>query len=546
MGRKLTNEEFLTRLKELGRNDLIPLEIYKGRHTPITFKCLDPNCGHEWKIDPGNIFAGRGCPKCAVREGKAGERYTKESYNKKLLKKGRTDVILIGEYKGIDTSTLFKCTNPSCQHEWITTPYRILHVGAECPKCHFKKTGVRNRVNQEEFEKKVKVLNPSITYVGKYINSSTKTTFSCINGHIWEETPQSFYEAPHCPLCNTSGSKLISGVNDLASLRPDLVKYFKDKDLPQKIKVRSNQKVDLICPECGAEKKMFVYNLYNKGFNCNVCGDGISFPNKILRNLLKDEYIASQLKEVEIEWRPKDWEKKVFFDAMIKVKDVVICVEMQGKQHYDLLWNNIKDEYILERDKYKRMECKKRGIIEIEIDCRGESFESIREEILKSSLSEWVKLDGVDWKKVLVCSTKSIAIEACNMYNNSLMSVGEIAKKLGLARNAITRYLKRGKEIGICIYSKEDSDFRGIFNKAKFVYIVYKDGEFVTKQYGIDLLVDFFNKNFPEQKAYSNLLNQRAKEGWIIDGIRIVRKKKTPKDVEEYLKIYQKEKGIIQ
>lgn len=546
MGKKLTNEEFLERLKQLGRDDLIPLEDYKGRHSPMKFKCLNPNCGYEWEAEPGNIYTGAGCPKCSVRLGKRKEKYTKESYNERLLKEGRIDVVLIGEYKNIDTSSLFKCTKSTCQHEWYATPYQVLHNNAACPKCHFEKTGVRNRVNQEEFIEKVKKINPDIIPRGKYINRSTEILFSCVKGHLWKETPQSLYDAPYCPLCNPSGSKLIPGLNDLATLRPDLVEYFKDKDLPRKIKVKSNQKVDLICPECGAEKQMFVYNLYNKGFTCNVCGDGISFPNKILRNLLKDEYVAPQLKEVKIEWRPKDWERKVFFDAMIKIKDTVVCIEMQGKQHYDLLWNHIKDKSILERDEYKRAECKKRGIIEIEIDCRGENFELIKKEILKSSLGKWINLEKVNWEKILKCSIKSMAIEACNIYNTSLKSVGKIAKELNIKRNTVTRYLKMGKDMGICIYSKEDSDFRRVFNKAKFVYTVYKDGKFVTKQCGIDLLVDFFNKNFPEQKAYSNLLNQRAKEGYIVDGIKIVREEKTSKDAEEYLKIYQKEKGIIQ
>ena len=382
--------------------------------------------------------------------------------------------------------------------------------------------------------------------MGEYKNRETKTRFTCKNNHTWEETPTSFYESPYCPICNSSGSKLIPGTNDLATLRPDLVKYFKDKTLPSKIKVRSNQKVDLVCPDCGTEKKMFVYNLYNQGFHCNICDDGVSLPNKILRNLVLDDSIVSQLDEYKIEWRPEDWDKRIFFDAMIKVNGVIVCIEMQGKQHYDLLWDSKKDNSIFERDEYKRTECKKQGFIEMEIDCRGETFESIKEEILKSSLGDLIDLSKVDWDKIFINSMKSIVIEVCNIYNNSLKTLEEIGKELCLGRGTIRRYLKVGEERGFCIYSKEDSDFRGIFNKCKYVYSVYKDGKFLTEQINIKNLVDFFNKNYPELKVYGNLLNERAKKGYEVDGFKITRREKTQEDIDKYLKIYQKEKGIIQ
>ena len=539
MGGKLTNEDFLKRLKELGRDDLIPLEEYKGRHINMKFKCLNPDCGFEWEAQPGNIYVGQGCPACARREGASRQRYTTEEFMEKLKEKGRNDIELIGEYINSATPALFRCTNEDCKHEWHTAPGNILYSGYTCPVCNYRKSGQRNSVSQEEFEQKVKELNSDIASVGEYVDRNTETDFTCVNGHTWKETPISFYESPYCPVCNPRGVKLISGVNDLATLRPDLVKYFKDKTLPSRLKVRSNQKVELVCPDCGHKKEMFVYNLYNQGFHCNICDDGVSLPNKILRNLILDDSVISQLEEYKIEWRPDDWDKKVFFDTMIKVNGAIVCIEMQGKQHYDLLWDSKKDDSILERDEYKRIECKKRGFIEIEIDCRGENFESIKEEILKSSLGNFIDLSKVDWNKIFNNSIKSIVIEACDMYNNSLMTTEEIGKELHLGRGAIRRYLKIGQEKGFCIYSKEDSEFRRLFNKCKYVYTVYKDDKILTEQINIKNLVAFFEENYPELKVYGNLLNERAKRGYEVDGFKITRREKTQEDIDKYLKIYQ-------
>ena len=130
MGGKLTNEEFLQRLKELGRDDLVPLEEYKGRHVNMKFKCLEPNCGFEWEAQPGNVYSGQGCPECAKRKGISKQKYTTKEFKEKLIMNGRIDLELMGEYVNIDTPVLFKCTEPTCLHEWYATPYSILYNNA--------------------------------------------------------------------------------------------------------------------------------------------------------------------------------------------------------------------------------------------------------------------------------------------------------------------------------------------------------------------------------------------------------------------------------
>lgn len=68
--RKKTDEEYWSDL-EYKRIDYRPLELYEGTNTPILHKCY--SCGESWKVKPGHILAGHGCPKC-LRKGPANNR----------------------------------------------------------------------------------------------------------------------------------------------------------------------------------------------------------------------------------------------------------------------------------------------------------------------------------------------------------------------------------------------------------------------------------------------------------------------------------------
>lgn len=61
--KKLTNEEFLKKLKEENIK-YIPLEEYNGTNTKIKWLCYKDN-SHIFENRPCNIFQGTGCPYCA-------------------------------------------------------------------------------------------------------------------------------------------------------------------------------------------------------------------------------------------------------------------------------------------------------------------------------------------------------------------------------------------------------------------------------------------------------------------------------------------------
>mgnify|MGYP003289625683 CR=1 FL=1 len=44
----------------------------------------------------------------------------------------------------------------------------------------------------------------------------------------------------------------------------------------------SNVKILLYCQKCGAQNDIMPNTLFQRGFHCSLCSDGISFPNKFM------------------------------------------------------------------------------------------------------------------------------------------------------------------------------------------------------------------------------------------------------------------------
>lgn len=139
MGKKLTNEEFLRKLKNLGRDDIEPLEEYKGSGKKILCRCKKHN--YEWKVTPDDLYAGSGCPKCKIEKIGNAKRKTHEQFLKDMEERGNPEVEIVGQYsKDCD---LIKCKCKSCGHEWENTPSNLLR-GEGCPYCANKKASKEN------------------------------------------------------------------------------------------------------------------------------------------------------------------------------------------------------------------------------------------------------------------------------------------------------------------------------------------------------------------------------------------------------------------
>ncbi|MBQ2877070.1 MAG: hypothetical protein IJE25_08670 [Clostridia bacterium] len=136
---------------------------------------------------------------------------------------------------------------------------------------------------QGEKEKSLAVVNPKLAsewhptnngnllpdYVSVFSNK--KVWWLCDEGHEWQAVINSRRNGAGCPFC--SGQRAIVGINDLATVNPDLASQWhpsKNGQLsPQNVKASSNRFVWWLCEE-GHEWKAMIYDRSN-GCGCPIC-----------------------------------------------------------------------------------------------------------------------------------------------------------------------------------------------------------------------------------------------------------------------------------
>ena len=379
----------------------------------------------------------------------------------------------------------------------------------------------KQKTNEEFLIDFAKNGNPNVIIIGKYVNNKTKILVKCmIDGYEWYAYPHNLLNGTGCPVC--SGQIVVEGINDLATVRPDLVKYFVDQKDATKVTVSSGTKLNFKCPDCHTIKKpMFVSMLSSRGFNCKVCGDGISFPNKFSRALLQQ----LPVKNVDYEYNP-DWLKPYSYDNYFQYKNQEYILEMDGSiGHGNKQWGSSgQDIEGLERDKIKDALAEKHNIVVIRIDCTKSEKDYIVQGILNSKLSNIFDLSNIDWVRCEQYAMKNIVKSVCDEYNNREgVSIIEIAKKHGISRNTVRNYLKIGSKFGWCDYNtKESVDDRNL-RLSKKVNAFDIDQNFIngycstkacarelTDFYGVKFYDTNISRSIKTGKPYHNLYFQYA------------------------------------
>lgn len=162
-----------------------------------------------------------------------------------------------------------------CGHEWYAdVAHRV--SGRGCPYCSNKKVLVGyndlsttnpNLAKEWNYKRNLGLSPQEITQ-----GSNKKVWWVCQNGHEWEAVISSRNRGNGCPYC--SGRKLLSGMNDLATVYPLIAEEWnheKNGDLlPCQITSRNNKKVWWKCRECGYEWETRIVHRAN-GHGCPVC-----------------------------------------------------------------------------------------------------------------------------------------------------------------------------------------------------------------------------------------------------------------------------------
>lgn len=315
------------------------------------------------------------------------------------------------------------------------------------------------RKTTDEFIKDVAKKHPTINVIGEYINDSIPILLSCnICGTKWEDKPHYvLHTSLGCPECNKKYVHV--GENDFATKAPHLVQFFKNKSEASKITYMSHKAIELVCPICGVERTMSGFDLYRQGFHCQCCGDGVSYPNRLIRNVM-NTFIPDKMK---FEYQDI-WTNGKLYDVYFEINNDKYVIEMDGAQHYTTCsgssWVSYEDNQ--KNDKEKDTLAKENNVNMVRIDCKIARFSYIKKNIMASKLSELFDFSLIDWTDCDRKSQKSMIFDVCEYYNKFHCSIKEIANAFDLHNSTIRHYLIKGNELGLCSFKIRDTQRKPI------------------------------------------------------------------------------------
>lgn len=238
-----------------------------------------------------------------------------------------------------------------------------------------------------------------------------------------------------------------NGVNDIATVAPWMVPWFKDQDIPYTHTVTSKRKVDLICPYCGSEvKNKVIFNIYNyRKVVCPNCSDGISYPERFLSNVLTFCGINFEFHKTF------SWSDNREYDFYIKKLNMII--ETHGKQHYTNTWSNGVDKNytmsIKDNDVYKEKLAKVNNIqYYVILDCQKSDYMYIENSIKSSILPDYFDFSNVNWQDIGIKSSKSVFMNVIDSYCAGTIKA-DILDMFKISDYTYYRYLKKARKLGL-------------------------------------------------------------------------------------------------
>lgn len=284
-----------------------------------------------------------------------------------------------------------------------------------------------------------------------------------------------------CPCCCKSPQVVAEGINDIPTTASWMVKYFQGGYEEAKLYTRgSNQHIYPICPDCKQikDRTIAVATIYReKSIGCS-CGDGISYPNKVLRNLVGELLNLYEIEEYEFEF-VRNWTNKKRYDAYVVFEGKEYFIEMDGSLgHGRKSFNGSKEsiENDIINDIYKDKIAKERDIEVIRIDCETPELEYIKSNLLNSKLNYVFDLTKIDFKKIDILSTGNIVKEVCSYWRTKKEdeTTKDLKKIFGVGTKTLSQYLSKGNSYGWCEYDAKKEEQKGRL-KGKSVEVT-KDG----------------------------------------------------------------------
>lgn len=416
-----THDEYIKELEKVNSN-IICLEKYVNANTPILHKCkID---GYEWKAIPEGILYGRKCPKCVGNLKKSHEQYIEE------LSKVNPCIEAVDKYINSYTPILHRCKIHNII--WKTSPISILQ-GCGCIECGKEKLYKQKAKTHKEYTEELKITNPNIIPIEKYVNSVTPILHKClVDNYKWNACPGNILLGNGCPKCAGNIKKSQEEyVEEVSINNPNievLGKYISaNTPIAHKCKTHNIQWLAMPsvilhgcgCSECSKKKiseklfkshEQYIRELRNINSNIEVLDTYVGANTPILHKCLIDGYewsvSPSNLlsghgcpkcndskgeKQVSL-WLDNHhilYEKQKRFKDCRDIKSLPfdfylpkqnICIEYDGEQHFksvEHFGGNKAFEITAKHDDIKNEYCKNNGISLLRIPY----FKNVEEEL---------------------------------------------------------------------------------------------------------------------------------------------------------------------
>lgn len=360
------------------------------------------------------------------------------------------NIEVLGIYINNSTKILHRCCID--EYEWAVKPAHIL-ARHGCPICGKRKIKEKLKKDHEKYINELLEINSNIDVLDEYVNAHTVIKHKCkICNYEWSACPRNILSGKGCPVC--AGNKIGQSPEYKNSIwaskhREYFSEYLTEEQMKQ-YSPNSNKKIIIKCPDCGREKGITINNLLNQGFSC-ICGDGRSYPNKLMYEFLRQagvEYIP--------EYSP-EWSNKKIYDIYIPSLNCII--ENHGMQHYDGCFERCGGLSLFEErenDKLKQYMALENGIENyIILDCRKSKLDWIKNSIINSNLFDLLDIDeeSIDWDKCNNVFKTNLVKMASDLWNDGL-KIKDISEKLNKSRHTISSYLSKAKNLGMCEYPK--------------------------------------------------------------------------------------------
>lgn len=319
-------------------------------------------------------------------------------------------------------------------------------TGRNCPYCSGYRVNHTNCLSN---------VNPSLSLEWDYerndvlgltpdtilYRSTKKVWWICSKNkeHRWEANLKNRDMGKGCPYC--SGRRAFKGETDLFSTSPEVAELLLNRQDGFKLKSNSEIKTDWKC-YCGniihnrTPKQVTFY-----GLCCPSCSDGKSYPERIVGNLLIQNFSGKFETEKTFEWLPRRR-----YDFYLPSANTVI--EVHGEQHYREApsFNKTLDD-IQQIDELKKELAIESGLNFIEVNAMRSDLSYLKKSVKNSGLLNL--LDGdIDWKKIHSDSIKPLQYVFLDLYKQGL-SVKEVSKKMNICDITAYKYLKHCRDAGL-------------------------------------------------------------------------------------------------